>query len=107
MGVPLAQAPGRIDALFRDMQKGLFDRAKAFRDASVRSAESYDQFKTLIEAPGFVWAHWDGTRATEDRVQQETRATIRCIPFDGPQTPGKCMVTGAPSSHPVLFARAY
>jgi prolyl-tRNA synthetase len=107
MGVPLAQAAGRIDALLREMQKSLFDRAKAFRDANVRSADSYDQFKTLIEDPGFVWAHWDGTRATEDRVQQETKATIRCIPFDGPQTPGKCMVTGAPSARAVLFARAY
>jgi prolyl-tRNA synthetase len=107
MGVPLAQAAGRIDRLLRDMQKSLFDRAKAFRDAHVRTADSYDQFKTLIEEPGFVWAHWDGTRATEDRVQQETKATIRCIPFDGPQTPGNCMVTGAPSSRPVLFARAY
>ena len=75
--------------------------------SNVRSADSYDEFKKLIEEPGFVWAHWDGTRATEDRVQQETKATIRCIPFDGPQTPGKCMVTGAPSSRPVLFARAY
>jgi prolyl-tRNA synthetase len=107
MGVPLAQAAGRIDRLLRDMQKSLFDRAKAFRDAHVRTADSYDQFKTLIEEPGFVWAHWDGTRATENRVQQETKATIRCIPFDGPQTPGNCMVTGAPSSRPVLFARAY
>jgi prolyl-tRNA synthetase len=107
MGVPLADAASRIERLLREIQTSLFDRAKAFRDANVRSAESYDRFKTLIEEPGFVWAHWDGTRATEDRIQQETKATIRCIPFDGPQTPGTCMVTGAPSARPVLFARAY
>jgi prolyl-tRNA synthetase len=107
MGVPLAEAASRIDKLLREIQTSLFDRAKAFRDANVRSAESYDRFKALIEEPGFVWAHWDGTRETEDRIQQETKATIRCIPFDGPQTAGKCMVTGAPSARPVLFARAY
>jgi prolyl-tRNA synthetase len=107
LGVPLAAAAARIDKLLREIQVNLFNRAKGFRDANMRSAESYDQFKTLIEEPGFLWAHWDGTRATEDRIQQETKATIRCIPFDGPQTPGKCMVTGAPSARPVLFARAY
>jgi prolyl-tRNA synthetase len=107
MGVPLASAASRIDQLLREMQTSLFQRAKAFRDANIRTADTYSHFKTLIEEPGFVWAHWDGTRETEDRIQQETKATIRCIPFDGPQTPGTCMVTGAPSARPVLFARAY
>src|SRR4051812_11877150 len=106
-GVPLTAAADRIDALLREMQGALFARAKAFRDANVRSADSYDEFKKLIEEPGFIWAHWDGTRATEDRVQAETKATIRCIPFDGPKEPGKCMVTGQPSPRRVVFARAY
>jgi prolyl-tRNA synthetase len=61
----------------------------------------------MIEEPGFIWAHWDGTRATEDRIQNETKATIRCIPFDGPSDSGECMVTGKPSARRVLFARAY
>lgn len=107
MGVPLTAAADRIDVLLRDIQANLFARAKTFRDSSMRTAESYDQFKTRIEEPGFVWAHWDGTRETEDRIQQETKATIRCIPFDGPVEAGKCIVTGAPSARRVVFARAY
>ena len=63
----------------------------------MRTADSYDEFKQLIEEPGFVWAHWDGTRETEDKIQEETKATIRCIPFDRPKEAGTCMVTGKPS----------
>ena len=107
MGVPMAEAPARIDALLREIQKNLFDRAKKFRDANLRTADSYDDFKKLIEEPGFVWAHWDGTRETEDKIQEETKATIRCMPFDGPAEPGVCMVTGKPSAKRVVFARAY
>lgn len=107
MGVPLTEAAAHVDRLLRDIQQSLFDRARAFRDANLRSANSYDEFKRLIEQPGFVWAHWDGTRATEDRIQEETKATIRCIPFDRATEPGQCMVTGAPSAGRVVFARAY
>ena len=67
-----------------------------------------EEFKKKIEEPGgFLWAHWDGTRATEDRIQAETKATIRCIPFDRPKEAGKCMVTGQPSEGRVVFAKAY
>jgi prolyl-tRNA synthetase len=106
-GVPLAGAADHIDRLLRDVQKSLFDRAKAYRDAGAKTANSYAEFKELIEQGGFVWAHWDGTRETEDKVQEETKATIRCLPFDGPQEPGACMVTGKPSARRVVFARAY
>jgi prolyl-tRNA synthetase len=106
-GVPLAGAAGHIDALLRTIQGALFDKARAFRDASFRTANSYAEFKEMIEQPGFIWAHWDGTRETEDKIQEETKATIRCIPFDGPKEPGACMVTGKPSARPVVFARAY
>ena len=107
MGVPLDGAAGQIDQLLRTIQCNLFARAEAFRNNNVRTANSYDEFKQLIEQPGFVWAHWDGTRETEDKVQEETKATIRCIPFDGPKESGACMVTGKPSERRVLFARAY
>jgi prolyl-tRNA synthetase len=106
-GVPLAGAADRIDALLRDIQASLYDRALAFRESHMRTADSYDEFKRLIEEPGFVWAHWDGTRATEDRIQAETKATIRCIPFGRPEEPGKDMLTGQPSAGRVVFARAY
>src|SRR5438128_3707496 len=107
IGVPLTAASGRIDKLLREIQANLFSRAKAFRDANTRTANSYDEFKKLIEEPGFIWAHWDGTRATEDKIQAETKATIRVIPFDRPKETGQCMVTGKPSAGRVVFARAY
>jgi prolyl-tRNA synthetase len=107
MGVPLTGAAQRIHDLLKEIQKNLFDRARKFRDDNMRSVDSYDQFKVEIEKPGFIWAHWDGTRETEDRIQQETAATIRCIPFDRPAETGKCMVTGKPSAGRVVFARAY
>ena len=106
-GVPLAGAADRIDAVLRDIQANLFNKAKAFRDGHMRTADSYDQFKQLIEEPGFVWMHWDGTRTTEDKIQQETKATIRCIPFDRAVEAGTDPVTGAASAGRVVFARAY
>jgi prolyl-tRNA synthetase len=106
-GVPLAGAAAHIDALLRTIQQSLFDKARAFRDSSFRTANSYAEFKEMIEQPGFIWAHWDGTRETEDKIQEETKATIRCTPFDGPKDSGACMVTGKPSARRVVFARAY
>ena len=106
-GVPLTEAATRIDALLRDIQTNLFAKAKAFRDANIRKVDTYDEFKKLIEQPGFLLAHWDGTRETEDKIQAETKATIRCIPFDRVEEAGACMVTGKPSEGRVLFARSY
>jgi prolyl-tRNA synthetase len=106
-GILLTEAAGYIDALLRDIQKSLFEKAKKHRDSTTRTAGTYDEFKQMIEQPGFVWAHWDGTRETEDKIQEETKATIRCIPFDGAAELGVCMVTGKPSAKRVVFARAY
>jgi len=106
-GIPLTGAAEHINKLLRDIQSSLFERARKFRDEWTRSVENYEQFKEEIEKPGFILAHWDGTRATEDKIQQETKATIRCIPYSVPREPGKCMVTGAPSAGRVVFARAY
>lgn len=108
MGVPLAEAPARITALLKEMQNALLERARKFRDANTCEVNSYDEFKQKIDEPGgFVWAHWDGTRAVEDRIAAETKATIRCIPFDRPKEPGKCMVSGEASPGRVVFAKAY
>ncbi len=106
-GVPLSEAAKKIRDLLVEIQQNLFNRAKAFRDANLRPVDSYDDFKKLIEEPGFLLAHWDGARETEDRIQTETKATIRCIPFDMPKEPGVCMVTGQPSQGRVVFARSY
>jgi len=107
-GVPLAEAPARIVALLKDMQTALFARAKKYRDENSCEVNSYDEFKQKLDEPGgFLWAHWDGTRETEDRIAAETKATIRCIPSSGSKEAGKCMVTGQPSGSRVVFAKAY
>ena len=108
MGIPLVDAPQRIFDLLKAMQAALFDRAKQFRDANSYEVNSYEEFKKKIDEPGgFLWAHWDGTRETEDRIAAETKATIRCIPFNRSSEPGKCMVTGQTSEGRVVFAKAY
>ncbi len=108
MGVPLAAAGARIVEILRDMQQKLFDKAKKLREENSYEVNSYDEFKKKIEEPGgFLWAHWDGTRETEDRIAAETKATIRCIPFQRAKETGKCMVTGQPSEGRVVFAKAY
>ena len=81
------------------------ERARKFRDESSYEVNSWEEFKQKIEEPGgFLWAHWDGTRETEDRIAAETKATIRCIPFDRKKEAGRCMVTGQPSEGRVAFA---
>ena len=106
-GIPMAEAPMKIVGMLKEMQTALFDRAKTFRDANTFEINSYDDFKKKIEEPGgFFLAHWDGTRQTEDRISAETKATIRCIPFNRAEA-GKCMVTGQPSAGRVVLAKAY
>ncbi len=108
MGVPLADAPARIVDWLKAMQAELFEKARRFRDEYSFQVDTYDDFKKKIEEPGgFLLAHWDGTRETEERIAAETMATIRCIPFDRPREQGKCILTGKPSSGRVVFAKAY
>jgi prolyl-tRNA synthetase len=108
LNVPLAAAPDRIVAMLKAMQTDLLERARRFRDANSFEVNSYDEFKKKIDSPGgFLWAHWDGTRETEDKIAAETKATIRCIPFNRAKETGKCMVTGKPSEGRVVFAKAY
>ncbi len=98
---------GHIETLLEDIQKNLFEKAKKYRDEMTYTVDTYDEFKEQIEKGGFILAHWDGTPETEEKIKNETKATIRCIPLDGDETPGVCMVTGKPSARRVLFARAY
>jgi prolyl-tRNA synthetase len=108
MGVPLVEAPARIGALLRQIQTNLLERARKYRDEATFEVNSYDEFKRKLEDPGgFLLAHWDGTRETEDRIAAETKATIRCIPFNRAGEDGKCMVTGKSSAGRVVFAKAY
>lgn len=94
--------------LLEEMQQHLYNKALAFRTESTREANSWEEFvKILDEKGGFVSAHWDGTEETEDKIKEQTKATIRCIPINNKQEEGKCILTGAPSTQRVLFARAY
>jgi prolyl-tRNA synthetase len=98
----------KVASLMDDIQENLFNRAKDFRDASTVSVDTYDDFKQVIkDKGGFVLAHWDGTAETEQKIKQETKATIRCVMLEGGGEAGKCMVTGNPSTQRVLFAKAY
>ena len=96
-----------VKDLLEEIQKNIYTKALNFRDKQTITVDTYDEFKEKIEEGGFILAHWDGTTETELKIKDETKATIRCIPFDGDTTPGKCMVTGRPSARRVLFARAY
>ena len=96
-----------VKELLEDIQTNIFEKAVKYRDSMIRTVDTYDEFKVEIEKGGFILAHWDGTTETEEKVKEETKATIRCIPLDGDKTPGKCMVTGKPSAQRVIFARNY
>ncbi|MEM9142130.1 MAG: proline--tRNA ligase [Bacteroidota bacterium] len=106
--VPMDQVVGKIEFLLDDIQSKIFAKALAYRDDHITLVNSYSEFKAVLqERGGFISAHWDGTSETEERIKQETKATIRCIPIDTKEEVGECMVTGLPSSRRVLFAKAY
>ena len=96
-----------VKTLLDEIQANIFQKALKYRQEHTITVDSYDEFKEKIEEGGFILTHWDGTTETEERIKEETKATIRCIPFDGDTTPGVCMVTGKPSARRVLFARSY
>lgn len=93
--------------LLEDIQNNIFKKALDHRASLTRTVDTYEEFKEEIEKGGFILAHWDGTTETEEKIKEETKATIRCIPFEGDKTPGVCMVTGKPSAQRVIFARNY
>ena len=98
----------KISALLDEIQTNIYAKARDFRDSKITKVDTYDEFKrTLAEKGGFILAHWDGTPETETKIKEETKATIRCVPFDTPLEDGVDMITGKPSKHRVLFAVAY
>ncbi|MGB9633458.1 MAG: proline--tRNA ligase [Chloroflexaceae bacterium] len=103
---PQAGLTERLVALLDEMQTGLFQRALAFREQRSATVRTYDELKQQVEQ-GFAWAYWDGNADDERRIQEETRATIRCIPLEQPETPGVCVYTGRETTRQVVFARAY
>ena len=98
-----------IAALMDEIQKNLYAKALAFRDGNIRKVDTWEEFLVEIEKGGFLLCHWDGTTETEEKIQELTKATIRCIPIDSCvcEEEGKCVYTGRPSHRRVIFARAY
>ena len=105
--LPLAGIADTINTLLEDIQNNIYQKALKMRDSRIFKCDSYDEFKEKIEDGGFFLCHWDGTTETEERIKAETKATIRCIPLDGEEEEGVCMVTGKPSKRRVIIARAY
>jgi prolyl-tRNA synthetase len=97
-----------IKTLLDEIQLHMFEKARLFREDHITEANSWDEFVSLLDGKtGFISAHWDGTAETEEKIKEETKATIRCIPFTENPQEGVCIVTGKPSKQRALFARAY
>jgi len=105
--VPVETVVADLPARLAGIQQDLFQRALAFREEHTHRLDDYDEFRALMEKGGFALSHWDGTAETEALIKEETKATIRCIPFDADAEEGKCIRTGKPSKERVYFARAY
>ena len=98
----------KIDFLLKDIQSNIFNNAQKFTQENIRTADTYDEFKSIIKNKGgFVSANWDGSSETEEKIKKETKATIRCIPLYSKKEEGFCMVSNKPSLQRVLFAKAY
>jgi len=90
------------------IQNEMYAKALDYRNTHITNVDSFEDFKEVLETKGgFLAAHWDGTAATEDKIKELTKATIRCIALDRKEEVGKCVLTGAPSKGRVLFAKAY
>jgi prolyl-tRNA synthetase len=106
--VPLDRLAAELPARLRAYQAELLARARVFRDENTHHVDTYQQIKDGLDGEGgFFLAPWCGNAKCEKQVNEETGATIRCIPFDSPDEAGKCIVCGAASPRRVLFARAY
>ncbi|TAE35542.1 MAG: proline--tRNA ligase [Runella slithyformis] len=106
--VEVAGIAERIEALLEEIQQNIYQKALDLRETNTHRVDNYDAFKQILDDKGgFILAHWDGTPETEERIKEETKATIRCIPYNAPQENGQCILTGKPSTQRVLFARAY
>lgn len=106
--VPQDNVVEKVKGLMIEIQENLFERAKNYRDSHITEVESFEEFKEVLKTKGgFISAHYDGTSATELKIKDKTKATIRLIPIDGKMEEGKCILTGNPSSQRVLFAKAY
>ena len=106
--IPMDKLLSHIPLLLEDIQKNIYRKALEFRKENTFKVDTWDEFVRILDNPGgFILAHWDGTPETEEKIKEETKATIRCIPFDSPDENGKCIYSGKPSKRRALFARSY
>ena len=106
--VPAQGLPEKLKDLFIEIQASIYNKALKFRDDNTYKTDDWKEFTDIIEnRGGFVLAHWDGTTETEEKIKEETKATIRCIPFDSTEEDGLCIYSGKPSKRRVVFARSY
>jgi len=106
--VSLDNVIDHVENLLAEIQKNLFERSVKFRSEHTTRVDNFYDFKEILETKGgFLLCHWDGTSETEDKIKEETKATIRCIPLDAPEEEGKCVYSGKPSKRRVFFAKAY
>jgi prolyl-tRNA synthetase len=106
--VSLTHIDKTIEALLDTIQHDIFQKALNYRNDHITPANTYQEFKELLDGKaGFIAAHWDGTPETEEKIKEETKATIRCIPLNNTLEDGVCIYSGKPSTQRVLFARAY
>jgi prolyl-tRNA synthetase len=103
----LDAASVKIPELLDEIQSSLFNQALEFRAENTHLVSTWDEFKTIVEKGGFIKCGWDGTAETENKIKAETKATIRCIPFDGDPSELKCIFTGNAAKHQVIFSKAY
>ena len=97
-----------VQQILRDMQQSIYNKALEYRASNTTSVSSYEDFKEVLKSKGgFIRAHWDGTAETEQRIKDETKATIRCIPLNEDATAGECIYSGKASKQQVIFAKAY
>jgi prolyl-tRNA synthetase len=96
-----------IEQLLEQVQKDLFQKALKMREETTHHVDNFEAFKAALDKGGFVYAHWDGTPETEEKIKELTKATIRCIPLGNPLEHGICVYSGKPSAQRVVFARAY
>jgi prolyl-tRNA synthetase len=106
--IPIDKVYEHIPKLLDEIQTNIYNNALKFRKENTFYVDSWDEFLKVLDNPGgFIMAHWDGTAETEEKIKEESKATIRCIPFDSPEESGKCVYSGKPSGRRVLFARSY
>jgi prolyl-tRNA synthetase len=98
----------KVENLLGSIQENLFPEGTGFQENNIYKADTWEEFNRILDTTGgFVSAHWDGTPETEQRIKEESKATIRVIPLNNPKETGTCIFSGKPSTQRVLFARAY